>query len=51
MSDIPGFTQSMIATNGTRLSVHQAGQGAPLILLHGYPQNHMTWVKIAPKLA
>ncbi|WJY22317.1 hypothetical protein QTA57_03995 [Fontisubflavum oceani] len=30
MSDIPGFAQSMIATNGTRLSVHQAGQGAPL---------------------
>ncbi|WP_375551282.1 alpha/beta fold hydrolase [Rhodophyticola porphyridii] len=51
MSDIPGFTRSMIATNGTRLSVHQAGQGAPLILLHGYPQNHMSWAKIAPALA
>jgi len=51
MSDIPGFTQSMIATNGIRLSVHQAGQGAPLILLHGYPQNHNTWAKIAPRLA
>ncbi|QBY02204.1 alpha/beta hydrolase [Rhodophyticola sp. CCM32] len=51
MSAIPGFTQSMIATNGTRLSVHQAGQGTPLILLHGYPQTHMTWVKIAPVLA
>ncbi|MBO6602491.1 alpha/beta fold hydrolase [Rhodophyticola sp.] len=51
MSDIPGFTRSMIATNGTRLSVHQAGQGARLILLHGYPQNHMSWAKIAPALA
>lgn len=51
MSDIPGFTRSMIATNSTRLSVHHSGQGAPLILLHGYPQNHMSWSKIAPALA
>ena len=51
MSDIEGFTQSMIATNGTRLSVHQGGQGVPLILIHGYPQNHMCWSKIAPELA
>lgn len=51
MSDIPGFSQSMIETNGTRLSVHQGGEGPPLVLLHGYPQNHMTWSKIAPDLA
>lgn len=51
MSDIAGFTQSFIQTNGIRLSVHQGGQGAPLVLLHGYPQNHMCWAKIAPALA
>ncbi len=51
MSAIPGFTQSMIATNGTRLSVHQGGDGPPLILLHGYPQNHMAWSRVAPDLA
>ncbi len=50
-SDIPGFTRSRIATNGIRLSVHQGGGGRPLILLHGYPQNHMCWVKVAPELA
>ncbi len=49
-SDIPGFTQSRIATNGIRLSVHQGGGGRPLILLHGYPQNHMCWAKVAPEL-
>jgi pimeloyl-ACP methyl ester carboxylesterase len=34
-----------------RLSVHRAGAGAPLILLHGYPQNHMSWEKVAPGFA
>lgn len=50
-SPIPGFTKSRIATNGIHLSVHHGGEGPPLILLHGYPQNHMCWVKVAPKLA
>jgi haloacetate dehalogenase len=48
---IDGFAQSRIATNGIALSVHQAGRGAPLILLHGYPQNHMCWLNVAPALA
>ena len=51
MSDIAGFTQSFVETNGVRLSVHQAGEGPPLICLHGFPQTHMSWEKIAPDLA
>jgi haloacetate dehalogenase len=27
------------------------GAGPPLLLLHGHPQNHVTWRKIAPTLA
>jgi haloacetate dehalogenase len=48
---IAGFTQHFVETNGIRLSVHRAGAGAPLILLHGYPQNHMSWEKVAPGFA
>lgn len=48
---IEGFAQSFIDTNGVRLSVHRAGRGAPLILLHGYPQNHACWGKVAPEFA
>lgn len=48
---INGFTQSYVVSNGIRLSVHQSGAGVPLILLHGYPQNHMCWARVAPKLA
>ena len=51
MSTIPGFSQSFIQTNGVRLSVHQGGSGPPLILLHGFPQNHMAWAEMAPELA
>ena len=51
MSAIPGFSQSFIPTNGIRLSVHQGGSGPALILLHGFPQNHMAWARMAPELA
>ncbi len=51
MSDLAGFTQAMIDAGEVRLSVHRAGQGAPLILLHGFPQNHRCWQKVAPTLA
>ena len=51
MSGIEGFRQSRMATNGVTLSVHRGGAGPALILLHGYPQNHMTWHRIAPRLA
>jgi haloacetate dehalogenase len=48
---IDGFRQAFVASNGIRLSVHRAGAGAPLILLHGYPQTHMAWEKVAPAFA
>ncbi|PWE29404.1 alpha/beta hydrolase [Maritimibacter sp. 55A14] len=51
MSGIAGFQQRFVETNGIRLSVHEGGEGAPLILLHGYPQNHMCWARVAPELA
>ncbi|SIO47909.1 haloacetate dehalogenase [Rhodovulum sp. ES.010] len=50
-SALTAFRQEHIATNGIRLSVHRAGSGAPLILLHGYPQNHMCWLNVAPAFA
>lgn len=31
--------------------MHEAGQGAPLILLHGVPQNHRCWRPVLPALA
>jgi len=51
MSDIEGFTQSFIEVGGLRLSVHRGGEGRPVILMHGFPQNHMCWERVAPALA
>lgn len=48
---IAGFTQFFVNTGDQRLSVHRAGTGVPLVLLHGYPQNHHCWEKVAPNLA
>lgn len=51
MSGIEGFRQMRVATNGVTLAVHRGGAGPALILLHGYPQTHMTWHRVAPRLA
>lgn len=50
-SGIPGFTGQRIDCGEVTLSVHIGGEGPPLILLHGFPQTHMTWAPIAPALA
>ncbi|QDL91820.1 alpha/beta hydrolase [Paroceanicella profunda] len=37
--------------DGPRIRFAIAGQGKPLLLLHGHPQTHVTWRKVAPALA
>ena len=51
MSGIEGFTQSRISVGDLHLSVHRGGAGPALILLHGYPQTHMAWHRVAPAFA
>lgn len=46
-----GFERKRITTSGTTINLRQGGSGPPLLLLHGYPQNHLMWHKIAPRLA
>jgi haloacetate dehalogenase len=47
----PGFEQRRIRTAGAEINLVMGGSGPPLLLLHGYPQTHVMWRKIAPKLA
>jgi haloacetate dehalogenase len=48
----PGFEARNIATApGVHIHVRVGGQGAPLLLLHGHPQTHAIWHKVAPQLA
>lgn len=48
---IKNFERADVVCGDVTLSVHRAGQGEPLILLHGYPQNHHCWEYVAPTLA
>lgn len=36
---------------GIEIAFRIGGSGAPLLLLHGYPQNHLMWARVAPVLA
>ena len=45
------FTKTRIKVNGVSINLVHGGAGLPLLLLHGYPQTHVEWHKIAPKLA
>ena len=46
-----GFDQLQIETSGATINLVKGGSGPPLLLLHGYPQSHVMWHKIAPRLA
>jgi haloacetate dehalogenase len=49
---LEGFASSAVkTTSGIDIHVTAKGKGRPLLLLHGYPQTHVMWHKIAPELA
>jgi haloacetate dehalogenase len=48
---IPGFTSRDVETASVRIRAAVGGSGPPLLLLHGHPQTHLTWHKIALELA
>ncbi len=49
---MPGFVLYDIDVgDGVSIRAAVAGEGAPVLLLHGHPYTHITWRKIAPQLA
>jgi haloacetate dehalogenase len=46
-----GFARRRIATSGAEINLVTGGSGPPLLLLHGFPQTHVIWHKVAPRLA
>ena len=45
------FKQDKINVNEININYKIGGKGEPLLLLHGYPQSHILWRKIAPLFA
>ena len=46
-----GFSLERIDVGEAVLRVRNGGSGPPLLLLHGHPRTHVTWHRVAPRLA
>jgi haloacetate dehalogenase len=48
----PGLAERRVTTApGVQIFARVGGSGPPLLLLHGYPETHVCWHKVAPELA
>ncbi|MDE3011427.1 MAG: alpha/beta hydrolase [Pseudomonadota bacterium] len=47
----PGFARARFQTSGAEINARISGDGPALLMLHGYPQSHVMWHRLAPVLA
>ena len=47
----PDFESFLIEVNGVKIMARKGGSGQPLLLLHGHPQTHAIWHRVAQQLA
>jgi pimeloyl-ACP methyl ester carboxylesterase len=52
LPEVPGVSISheLVDVGGVRLHVAEAGEGDPLVLIHGYPQHWYVWRRFIPRL-
>src|SRR4051812_38312333 len=46
-----GFESVFIETGQAKIFARRSGSGAPILLLHGFPESHLMWRDVAPRLA
>jgi len=51
MALFPGFRSRRVRASGATINLVHGGKGPPVLLLHGYPETHAMWHKVAPDLA
>jgi len=51
MPSFNGFAAHEIALGEATIFARVGGSGPPLLLIHGYPQSHLMWARVAPVLA
>jgi haloacetate dehalogenase len=49
--DFAGFDEFDLATSATTIHGRRGGSGPPVLLLHGIPETHLMWHRVAPRLA
>ena len=48
---LDGFTPRTVNLGDIEIFCRVAGSGSPVLLLHGFPETHVMWHRIAPQLA
>lgn len=51
MPQVAGVEHRFVEAGGLRMHVAEAGEGDPLLLLHGWPQHWYVWREVIPLLA
>jgi haloacetate dehalogenase len=51
LEPFPGFATERVKTSGAEIHLRRGGRGPAVLLLHGFPQTHLAWWKVAPGLA
>lgn len=51
LPELPGVEHRFLDAGGVRLHVAEAGEGEPVVLLHGWPEHWWTWRHLIPGLA
>jgi len=46
-----GFDSAVVDVGATTIFIRRKGNGQPLLLLHGFPETHVMWHRVAPVLA
>lgn len=51
MSVVDDLRRTTVVRDGVALAAHVGGEGEPVVLLHGYPQSHLMWRRVARPLS